>query len=70
MVTGEPLILIHGSIVDYRYWEEQVPVLSKHFQVITYSRRYNYPNENKPEPDHSAIVEAGDLLGFNGCLKN
>jgi pimeloyl-ACP methyl ester carboxylesterase len=67
--TGEPLILIHGSIVDYRYWKEQVPVLSKHFQVITYSRRYNYPNENKLELNHSAIVEAGDLLGLMDALK-
>jgi non-heme chloroperoxidase len=67
--AGEPLILIHGSIVDYRYWQEQVPVLSKHFQLITYSRRYNYPNENKSEPNHSAIVEAGDLLGLMDALK-
>ena len=67
--TGSPLILIHGSIVDYRYWQEQVPVLSKHFQVITYSRRYNYPNDNKLEPNHSAIVEAGDLLGLMDVLK-
>jgi len=67
--TGAPLILIHGSIVDYRYWQEQVPVLSRHFQVITYSRRYNYPNDNKLEPNHSAIVEAGDLLGLMNALK-
>ncbi len=32
---GEPIILIHGSVVDLRYWKEQIPVLSKHFRVIT-----------------------------------
>jgi non-heme chloroperoxidase len=62
--VGEPIILIHGSVVDLRYWKEQVSVLSKHFQVITYSRRYNYPNDNEMQPNHSAIVEARDLLGL------
>jgi non-heme chloroperoxidase len=67
--NGEALILIHGSVVDLRYWKEQIPVLSKNFQLITYSRRYNYPNENKLEPNHSALVEAGDLLGLMNELK-
>jgi non-heme chloroperoxidase len=67
--TGEPLILIHGSIVDMRYWKEQVPVLSAHYKLITYSRRYNYPNNNALEPNHSALVEAKDLLGLMNELK-
>jgi pimeloyl-ACP methyl ester carboxylesterase len=30
---------------------------------FTYSRRYNHPNSNEqPSPDHSALVEAEDLL--------
>jgi non-heme chloroperoxidase len=60
--TGAPLILIHGSLADLRYWKDQTPFLENHFQVIAYSRRYNYPNSNTMEPDHSAIVEASDLL--------
>ncbi|MEX0608881.1 MAG: alpha/beta hydrolase [Balneolaceae bacterium] len=59
---GESLILIHGSLADLRYWKDQTPFLKDHFQVIAYSRRYNYPNTNNTEPDHSAIVEAQDLL--------
>jgi non-heme chloroperoxidase len=66
---GEPIILIHGSLADYRYWKEQTSVLSKYFQMITYSRRYNYPNNNEMEPNHSAIVEAKDLLGLMDELK-
>lgn len=60
--NGFPLILIHGSLTDLRYWKKQDSVLSQNFQLITYSRRYNYPNQNKALPNHSAIVEASDLL--------
>jgi|SRR5450432_265707 non-heme chloroperoxidase len=66
---GEPLILIHGSVVDIRYWKEQIPVLSQYFEVITYSRRYNFPNDNPLDSNHSAIVEAKDLLGLMNALK-
>lgn len=61
---GNPLILIHGSLADLRYWEEQTPVLSEHYRVISYSRRYNYPNQNMAQPNHSAIIEAEDLLAL------
>ena len=66
---GEPIIFIHGSVVDLRYWKKQLPVFSKQFQVITYSRRYNYPNNNELMPNHSSIVEARDLLGLMNELK-
>ena len=66
---GKPLILIHGSVVDIRYWKEQTSVFSKYFKLITYSRRYNYPNENPMDSNHSAIVEAKDLLGLMDELK-
>ncbi|WP_373492846.1 alpha/beta fold hydrolase [Aquiflexum sp.] len=70
-VAGEgfPLILIHGSLTDMRYWERQVPTLQKYYCVYTYSRRYNYPNQNQPIANHSAIVEAEDLLNFMDALE-
>jgi len=66
---GSPLIFIHGSLADLRYWKDQTPFLDDHFQVITYSRRYNYPNVNNLQPSHSANVEAADLLRLMDKLK-
>lgn len=61
--SGEPVVLVHGSLADYRYWEEaqQIGPLSEQYRVIVYSRRYNYPNRNEFGADHSAVVEARDL---------
>jgi len=61
--SGEPVILIHGSLADQSYWEisNQVEPLSVHHHVINYSRRYNHPNQNEPGMNHSPLVEAEDL---------
>jgi non-heme chloroperoxidase len=71
---GDPVVLIHGSLADYRYWlsSAQVAALADRHRVIAYSRRYNHPNRNTPSPGHSALVEARDLgllldrLGLEG----
>lgn len=59
---GTPLILIHGSLADLRYWEQHIQELSKGYKVINYSRRYNFPNTNEMIGEHSALIEAQDLL--------
>jgi non-heme chloroperoxidase len=63
---GPPVILVHGSLADYTYWElsDQISLLAERHRVIAYSRRYNYPNRNPREGDHSPMVEALDLLGL------
>jgi len=67
---GEPLILLHGGMFDYRSWEAQLKAFSQHYRVISYSRRYNYPNNNPlTAKNHSAYVEAGDLAAFIHKLK-
>ena len=67
---GEPLILLHGGIGDYRSWEPQMKAFSQHYRVISYSRRYNYPNNNPlTAKNHSAYVEANDLAAFIRKLK-
>ena len=67
---GVPVIFVHGGLDDYRMWEPQIKAFSESYRVITYSRRYNYPNDN-PEiiRDHSAIVEADDLAALIKKLK-
>ena len=68
--AGEPLILLHGGQGDYRSWEPQMRELSKRYHVISYSRRYNFPNQNpQTATDHSMYVEAADLAELIRALK-
>lgn len=67
---GEPLILLHGGQGDYRSWGPQMAVFSRHYRVISYSRRYHYPNNNPLAANyHSANTEADDLAAFIGRLR-
>lgn len=58
---GDPVVFVHGSLSDYSYWAEQVDTFAKQYHVVDYSRRYNYPNNNQPVPNYSAITDAEDL---------
>lgn len=62
---GEPLILLHGGTGDYRSWEPQIKAFSQQYRVLSYSRRYHYPNNNPLTAQyHSAYTEAEDLAAF------
>ena len=63
---GAPLVLIHGLTGDLGSWEAQMPVFSRHYRVITYSRRFSRPNQNDraASPEHSVWVEAEDLAAL------
>lgn len=68
--SGEPLVLAHGGFGDYRSWEPQLGPFSHHFRVVSYSRRYSYPNQNLAiAPDHSVFAEAEDLATLISLLK-
>jgi len=62
---GEPLVFVHGVMGDWLSWAPQWPAFTPHHRCHSYSRRYNYPNDNpQPSPDHSALIEAEDLLAL------
>ena len=60
-----PVILVHGSISDYREWSTEIEALAKHHRVIAYSRRYHWPNP-PPGKDANATVarQAEDLAAY------
>ncbi|MFM0738690.1 alpha/beta hydrolase [Paraburkholderia xenovorans] len=40
---GEPLLFVHGSLCDYRYWDAQTAALSQHFRCISVSLSHYWP---------------------------
>jgi len=63
--SGRPLILIHGSLCDYRYWRWQVPALSENYRVLAPSLRGYWPS-NAPSlaDDFSVQRHASDLAAL------
>ncbi len=63
--TGAALVLVHGGAGDLESWSAQISSFSRRYRVITYSRRYSYPNRNAPvAPAYSAYDDAEDLAGL------
>ena len=67
--SGEPVVLVHGTLGDLRSWELQLDALSRDHRVISYSRRYHHPNPCRgDETDYSAELHADDLAAFISAL--
>lgn len=63
---GETIIFIHGTLGDYRVWLPHLDTFSKQYRVISYSRRYAYPNKQviNDSADYSVTLHADDLAAF------
>ena len=61
--TGDPIVLVHGVMGDYRVWEAQTDVFSRDHRVIAYSLRYGYPNKQilDSTADYSLSQNTKDL---------
>nr|WP_255676046.1 alpha/beta hydrolase [Pusillimonas sp. MFBS29] len=54
--NGATLLLIHGSLCDYRYWRWQLPALSQDYRVIAPSLRGCWPEALTREDDSYSIA--------------
>ena len=59
---GDPVLLVHGSVSDYRTWQEQLEFFGARFRTIAYSRRFHWPNEPIPSgADYAMDRQVADL---------
>ncbi|WP_298012775.1 alpha/beta hydrolase [uncultured Castellaniella sp.] len=54
---GDAILLIHGSLCDYRYWRWQVPALAERHRVLAPSLRGCWPDP-QPHPQAAYRVDA------------
>jgi pimeloyl-ACP methyl ester carboxylesterase len=63
--AGVPLILVHGSLADYRFWAPQMESFSAHYRTFSPSLRHSYPERwNGSGDDFSIRQHAEDLASF------
>lgn len=62
---GEPVVLVHGTLGDYRSWQLQMETFAGAYRTISYSRRHHHPNRcSGDEAGYSAALHADDLAAF------
>lgn len=65
MGSGAPTVFVHGGLADYRYWQPHLAAFASRRRAISYSRRYAFPNANRPlAPDYSPRTDAADLAAL------
>lgn len=58
--SGRPLVLVHGTLDDHRYWEPVLAALTDRFAVFLVNRRGRC-NSSPHSPDHSVDQDAEDI---------
>ena len=67
---GEPVVFVHGSASDYRTWHLQQDGLAGRFRVVTFSRRYHWPNQPIPDgADYAMAEHIADLRALLHALR-
>ncbi len=62
---GPAVVLLHGSLTDYRSFAAQVPVLSKQYRVLVPSLRHYYPERWDGRGDDFSVAQhAEDIAAF------
>ncbi len=67
--SGAPLVLVHGSFSDYRYWEPQMEAFAAGRRVFAPSLRHYFPEIWDGKGDDFSIVQhADDVAAFVRAL--
>jgi len=61
--SGDPTVLVHGSLVDHHNWDAVVAPLAEALQVLTYDRR-GYGRSTGPARTHAVQDDMQDLAGL------
>ncbi len=63
--SGPTVVLVHGSLGDYRYWTPQIASLSAHYRIVAVSLRHYYPERwDGKGDDFSLKMHAEDVAAF------
>ena len=63
--TGTPVVFVHGSFADLRFWEPQRQAIAQQYRFIAYTRRYHGTTPWADEGEnYSAATHAADLAAF------
>ncbi|AHV94482.1 alpha/beta fold hydrolase [Bordetella holmesii] len=66
---GDPLVLVHGSLCDCRYWKPQLTSLARHFHVFSLSLRHYWPEDWDGSGEGFSITQhTADVLAFIDAL--
>lgn len=66
---GEPLVMVHGSLSDYRYWARQAGPLRDSLRVISLSLRHYYPERwDGAGDDFTTRQHVDDVAAFIAAL--
>jgi len=60
--SGEPVVLVHGTLCDHTVWKPLVDALSAKHRTIAYSRRYAHPNNRQGDLMDSTVQNNAEDL--------
>ena len=67
--TGVPVVLVHGSGLDYRYFAAQMEPFAAQYRVISVSLRHHYPEPWRGDGEYALNQHASDLATFIRALE-
>ena len=66
--SGQPLVFVHGSLLDWRYWRAEVAHFATNFRAIALSRRHHWPTLPKGDFSYTGAEQTEDVIAFLEAL--